>query len=165
MTAPAGSARAPEILSCHAGYLCGARKRVEAPVAVVSGTAAGASGFEIQDMAAGIASEALGAAESWAPVFRGTLARHDGPMGSWLVGDFSALRAGRVPRGAARRGSVVPVHHLGRRMVPPSSLFLDYVHGRRCGDFEDGLRGPCHLDDGVPATRAGRRGRGLARRG
>ena len=23
------------------------------------------------------------------------------------------------------------------------------MHGRRCGDFEDGLRGPCHLDDGI----------------
>ena len=63
-------------------------------------------------------------------------------MGSWLVGDFSALRAPGVyravlPGGAVSHPFVVSDGALSR--LP--SLFLDYVHGRRCGDFEDELRG------------------------
>ncbi len=97
-----------------------------------------------------IAADGLGTRESWASVFRGTLARHDGPMGSWLVGDFSGLRAPGVYRAALPNGAFsFPFVISDGVWSPLPSLFLDYVHGRRCGDFDDDIRGPCHLDDGI----------------
>ena len=152
MNIPADSARAVEgsagaavIHASQLGYLCDGRKRI----AVRDGLAAGAGGFEIQDMGR-VDAQALGARESWTTVFRAPLTAHEGPMGAWRVGDFSALRAPGVYR-AVLPGSpafsfpfVVSDGVYSR--LP--ALFLDYVHSRRCGDFEDELRGPCHLDDG-----------------
>jgi hypothetical protein len=127
------------------GYLCGARKRI-----TVSAAEAGAAAtFEIQDLGR-LEAQALGAPETWKTVFRGPLLAHEGPMGSWRVGDFSALRAPGVYRavlpGAPAFSFPFVVSDGVFSRLP--WMFLDYVHGRRCGDFEDELRGPCHLDDG-----------------
>jgi hypothetical protein len=135
------------------GYLRSSRKRVALP----ADAAEGIPEFHVQDVGQ-IDNQALGAWESWKPVFRGKLVPHDGPMGTYLVGDFSAVdrpgvyRAVLPPR---RPGSGSPdiaawsfpfvVADGVYSRLPP--LFLDYVHGQRCGDFENDLRGPCHLDD------------------
>jgi hypothetical protein len=145
MSPAAGSTPVPAILACHLGFLCGARKRVVVPAAI----AGDAGTFEIQDLGHAAAG-GEGSGDGWVPVFRGSLARHEGPMGSWLVGDFSPLRAPGVYRAALPGGAVsYPFVISDGAWSRLPSLFLDYVHGRRCGDFEDELRGPCHLDDGL----------------
>jgi hypothetical protein len=143
------SARGPAIHACQLGYLCDSRKRIALAVEVAGGLAGGAAGFEIQDMSR-IDAQALDGRESWKTVFRGPLSAHAGPMGAYLVGDFSDLRSPGVYRAAlpGRAGFSYPFVISDGAFSRLPSLFLDYVHSRRCGDFEDELRGPCHLDDG-----------------
>ncbi|MCX7040002.1 MAG: glycoside hydrolase family 9 protein, partial [Spirochaetes bacterium] len=140
-----GPARGPAIHASQLGYLCDSRKRIT----LAAEGAAGAAGFEIQDMSR-IDAQALDGRESWKTVVRGPLSAHAGPMGAHLVGDFSDLRAPGVYRAAlaGRAGFSYPFVISDGAFSRLPSLFLDYVHSRRCGDFEDELRGPCHLDDG-----------------
>ncbi len=135
----------PLIHASQLGYLCRARKRIVVPAEA----AAGVTEFQVQDMGR-IDTQRLGAAESWVPVHRGSLVPHDGPMGRYLVGDFSAVdRPGiyRAVLSPAAWSFPFAVSDAVFSRLPP--LFLDYVHGQRCGSFENELRGPCHLDDGV----------------
>jgi hypothetical protein len=145
MNPPAGSPISPVIHASHLGYLCAGRKCLSVP----AGSVGAAEVFEIQDLSR---LEAQGPAgrEGWRTAFRGPLVPHEGPMGSWRVGDFSALRAPGVYRAALGGGAGVSFPFVVSDGVYSRlpGLFLDYVHGRRCGDFEDELRGPCHLDDG-----------------
>jgi hypothetical protein len=149
------SAPGARILASQLGYLCGARKRIVVPAdAVTSGRGAPqgreAPAFEIQDVTQ-IDAQSLGAFENWKTVFRGKLEPHTGPMGSWFVGDFSGLtRPGHyraVLPGVTAWSYPFIVCDNAYAKLP--SMFLDWVHGQRCGDFENDLRGPCHLDDGV----------------
>ena len=145
--------RPPGIHVSQVGFPCSARKRIVVPADVAAGVE-----FHVQDMEHSDA-ESLGAFENWRTVFRGRLERHDGPMGSFLTGDFSALRepgmyrAVLPPRAVGGGADVAawsfpfPVADGVHARLP--SLFLDYMHGQRCGDFENDLRGPCHLDDAV----------------
>ena len=118
--------------------------------------ARGAAKFHIQDMGR-LDGQALGASENWLSIFEGRLDPHDGPMGRYLVGDFSVLQrpgvyravlpaAGKQGEAAAWSFPFVVADGVYSRLP---GLFLDYVHSQRCGDFEDELRGPCHLDDGL----------------
>ncbi len=144
----------PGIHVSQLGFPCSARKRIVVPAEA----AAGAGEFHLQDMEHSD-TESLGAFENWKTVFRGRLERHEGPMGSYLVGDFSALREPGIyravlpPRAGEGAADVAawsfpfPVADGVHARLP--SLFLDYMHGQRCGDFENDLRGPCHLDDAV----------------
>ncbi len=143
---------APQIIASQIGYLCSARKRAYLRAEGASARGPAPSGFEIQDMAQ-VDSEALGQSENWKTVFRGTLSRHSGPMGDWLVGDFSRVTKPGLYR-AVLPGSSGPAawsfpfvvsDGVYSRLIP---MFLNYVHSQRCGDFENELRGPCHLDDG-----------------
>ena len=77
-------------------------------------------------------------------------------MGEWLVGDFSALDkpgvyravlAGADPGNPSAWSFPFVVSDGAWSRLP--ALFLDYLHSQRCGEFENELRGPCHLDDGV----------------
>ncbi len=139
----------PRIHVSQVGYTCSARKRI----VVAAEDAAGIPEFHIQDVGKSDA-QAFGAYESWKPVFRGKLIPHNGPMGKYLVGDFSAVTGPAVYRAvlpgapdiAAWSYPFVVADGVLSRLP---SLFLDYVHGQRCGEFENELRGPCHLDDGV----------------
>jgi len=140
-----GPARGPAIHASQLGYLCDSRKRI----AIEAGRAEGAGGFEIQDLSR-IDAQVLEGRESWKTVLRGSLTPHEGPMGAYRVGDFSDLRAPGVYR-AVLQGSAAfsyPFVISDGVFSRLPALFLDYVHSRRCGDFEDELRGPCHLDDG-----------------
>ena len=144
------SAALPAILASQVGWMCSSRKRI----VVAAEVAAAAVEFAIQDLGR-VDSQATGAAESWAPAFRGKLAPHRGPMGPYLVGDFSALVKPGVYRAVLSPSAGEPpawsfpfvVSDAAWSQLPP--LFLDYVHMQRCGEFENELRGPCHLDDGV----------------
>ena len=143
---------APGIHVSQVGYMCAARKRVVVP----AGIAAGATEFQVQDMGR-LDAQALGVSESWVQVFRAPLEPHDGPMGRSLVGDFSSLqrpgvyRAVLSPAGPQRGPGAwsFPFVIADGVYARLPELFLDYVHSQRCGDFEDALRGPCHLDDGL----------------
>jgi hypothetical protein len=138
----------PRIFASQVGYLCGSRKRM-----VVAAEDAATPEFAIQDMGRTDA-QPLGAHEGWKAVFRGKLVPHAGPMGRYLVGDFSALETPGVYRAAlgspgdpsAWSYPFVVADGVFSRLP---ALFLDYLHGQRCGDFQDDFRGPCHLDDGV----------------
>jgi len=130
------------------GFLCDAPKRVVVDAAALPGGAA--ETFEVQDL--GLAdAEALGEWESWKAVFRGRLSRHRGPMGDHLVGDFTEIRRPGLYRvmlpGAAGWSHPFVVSDGAFARLP--GMLLDFVHAQRCGAFEDGERGPCHLDDGV----------------
>ncbi len=145
----------PLVHAGQVGWMCSARKRI----VVSAEAAAGARQFVIEDLGR-VELQALGAVETFSAVFRGDLAPHRGPMGEWLVGDFSGLRKPGVYRatltGRAAPGREAPaaawsfpflISDAAWSRLP--TLFLDYVHSQRCGDFEDERRGPCHLDDGV----------------
>jgi hypothetical protein len=131
--------------------MCSARKRVS----VSASAAAGVRQFLIQDLSRN-ETQALGAAEGFVTAFRGELTAHSGPMGEWRVGDFSALEKPGVYRavlagadsGSPSAWSFPFVVSDGVWSRLPA-LFLDYLHSQRCGEFENELRGPCHLDDGV----------------
>ena len=148
---------APAIHASQVGWMCSGRKRVVVPAEA----AGGSRQFLIQDLGR-LEGQALGSGEDFACALRGELAPHEGPMGSWLVGDFSAVRGPGVYR------AVLPgadASHPAAWSFPFTVsdgawsglpwLFLDYVHSQRCGRFEDERRGPCHLDDGMRSdTRA-----------
>ena len=142
----------PQIHINQAGYLCASRKRAVVPAAA----AAGSTEFHVQDVRR-IDSQGLGAFENWKTVLRGKLVAANGPLGKYFVADFSEVRAPSVyrivlPGGAASpdiAGWSFPFTVADGVYSRVPSLFLDYVHGQRCGDFENELRGPCHLDDGV----------------
>ena len=143
----------PAIHASHPGWLCAGRKRIVLPVEA----AAGSRQFAIHDLGR-LDAQALGSDERYVAAFRGELAPHDGPMGKWLVGDFSGLRRPGVYRAAvtaAGAGAGAPAAWSFPFTVSDGAwsslpwLFLDYVHSQRCGRFEDERRGPCHLDDGI----------------
>ena len=142
----------PGIHASQVGYMCAARKRI----VVAADTAKGIAEFHVQDLGK-IEVQVLDASESWAAVFRGKLVPQEGPMGRYLVGDFSTLERPGVYRavltdagrhaGPAAWSFPFVISDGAYSRLP--ALFLDYVHGQRCGHFENELRGPCHLDDGI----------------
>jgi hypothetical protein len=148
VSAPAG----PRIHASQVGHLCTARKRICVPADAAEGIAE----FRIEDVGQ-IGAQALGSFEGWKPVFRGRLVPHNSPMGRYLVGDFSPVEKPGVYRAVlpprTGTGDVAawsyPFTVADGAFSRLPSLFLDYVHAQRCGDFENELRGPCHLDDGV----------------
>jgi hypothetical protein len=138
----------PLAAATQLGFRCDARKRFVVDAAAFPGGAPDA--FEVQDLAQAAAG-AFGAGQNWKPVLRGPLSAHRGPMGDHLVGDFTALaRPGcyriMLPEAAGWSHPFVVSDGVYARLA---SLALDFVHAQRCGAFEDGFRGPCHLDDGV----------------
>jgi len=145
------SEEGPRIHVNQVGYLCGARKR-----AVIASAGVRGATFQVQDVRR-VGAEGLGAFENWKTVFSGDLVPHDGAMGKYFVADFSGVRAPGIYRvvlpGIQGADDVeawsFPFAVADGVYARVPSLFLDYVHGQRCGDFENELRGPCHLDDGV----------------
>ena len=138
----------PIVAATQLGFLCDARKRFVVDAAALPGGAPDT--FEVQDLAL-IDAEAFGGWENWKAVLRGRIDVHRGPMGNHLVGEFTALRRPGCYRvmlpGAAGWSHPFVVSDGAFSRLPP--LALDFVHAQRCGAFEEGLRGPCHLDDGV----------------
>ncbi len=142
----------PLLHASQVGYTCAARKRIVVPANV----AAAAPEFQVQDLGK-LDAQGFGAPESWKTVFRAKLVPHNGSLGKYLVGDFSPVTAPGVYRAVlpGAPGSAdcaawsYPFVVADGAYARLPSLFLDYVHGQRCGDFENDLRGPCHMDDGV----------------
>jgi hypothetical protein len=126
----------PGIHASQVGYMCAARKRI----VVAADTAKGIAEFHVQDLGK-IEVQALDASESWAAVFRGKLVPQEGPMGRYLVGDFSTLERPGVYRavltdagrhaGPAAWSFPFVISDGAYSRLP--ALFLDYVHGQRCG--------------------------------
>lgn len=144
--------QAPGIHVSQVGYTCAARKRIVVPAELTGGIVE----FLVQDLGR-LDAETLGASESWTTAVRGTLVPHDGPMGRYMIGDFSTLERPGVYRAVLQstgeRGGLAawsfPFVVADGAYSRLPGLFLDYVHSQRCGDFQDDLRRPCHLDDGL----------------
>lgn len=137
----------PAIIVNHAGFSTADTKRAVFPATDVRV-------FELQDMLQNAEETSLGAFENWRAVFRGELEPAPGEMGGWLTGDFSAWRQPGIYRLALPEGrghSVIFGIHDGVLSELPR-LFFGYTRANRCGAFEDGRRGPCHLDDGILST-------------
>ena len=133
----------PKVLLNHLGFLCKARKKVVVEMC-------DHRVFEIQDM--GISEvESLDGHENWKTVMTGELKPLKTAMGEYLVGDFSELEKPGIYRivlpGVAAHSFQFWINDGVFSQLP--RLFLDFVHDRRSGDFENSFRGPSHLDDAV----------------
>jgi hypothetical protein len=133
----------PNIIVNHVGFLTDGVKRGVFP-------ADAGDEFELQDMLQNDA-EALGSFENWKVVFRGRLEAAPAALGDYRIGDFTAWRKPGVYRltlpGGRGWSFMFAIHDGILADIPP--LFLQYIRGNRCGDFENAWRGPCHLDDAV----------------
>ena len=133
----------PRVLVSHAGFGCADPKRAVFPAGI-------GRRFVLQDMGVH-AKEALGEFEDWGACFEGDLAPGTTAFGDCLVGDFSGWHEPGIYRlvvpGTPARSPIFPIHDGVLASLP--RLFLEYLHGQRCGPFENEWRGPCHLDDGV----------------
>jgi hypothetical protein len=106
--------------------------------------------FELQDMNQ-VEKENLGEYENWKTVFRGKLISESGPMGDFLVGDFSGFHRPGMYR------LVLPdlSAHSYQFMISDGvfhelpRLLLHNIHQKRSGKFQNNVRGYSHLDDGV----------------
>lgn len=127
----------------HLGFLCHARK-----TAVFQQT--DQTTFQVQNMGI-VAQETLGEYENWQTVYEGPLKKHVSAMGEYLVGDFSALEKPGIyrivlPDGSARSYQFMISDGVFHQLI---RLFLDNIHQKRSGFFENEWRGPMHLDDAV----------------
>ncbi len=133
----------PNIFVNHLGFLCNSIKKI-----IVEKCAY--KTFEIQDMMISDV-ESLEGYENWKTVYTGKLISVNTEMGEFLSGDFSDLTKAGLYR------AVLPgiVGHSFQFFINDGTfsqlprLFLDFVHNRRSGDFENEWRGPSHLDDAV----------------
>jgi hypothetical protein len=133
----------PQIFLNHLGYLRQSKKQI-----IVEDC--DYATFEIQDMMISEV-ESLDGHENWKTVFEGTLEKKETEMGTFLIGDFSQLtRAGlyrAVLPGVASHSFQFFINDGTFHQLP--RLFLDFIHNRRSGNFENDFRGPSHLDDAV----------------
>ncbi len=133
----------PKIFVNHLGFLCNSAKKIVVEKCDFDT-------FEIQDMMIPDV-ESLSGDENWKTVFVGKLIPAKTEMGEFLVGDFSDLTKAGIYR------AVLPgvVGHSFQFFINDGTfsqlprLFLDFVHDRRSGEFENQWRGPSHLDDAV----------------
>lgn len=131
------------IIVNHVGFLCNARKRF-------SVKNSSASVFEIQDMMRNSVEE-LNCRENWVAVHKGNLEKVSTSMGEFLTGDFSHVTAPGVyriylPETDEKSYQFIITDGAYSRLP---RMFLDFVHERRSGDFENDWRMKSHLDDGV----------------
>lgn len=81
----------------------------------------------------------------------GTMQRVNADFGSYLVGDFSALRASgsyQIQAGDGRSATFVIDANV---YTPTIRKCIEYFSVQRCGDSKTGYHAPCHLDDGKRA--------------
>ncbi len=128
----------------HIGFLCHATKWFIMPYSE------GLTTFEVQDMGIS-ASESLGEYEDWATVYRGELQLSRTDMGTHYIGDFTALTTPGVYRVVVKEVDARSYQFViadGAFSKLPR-YFLDFVHDRRSGNFNDDLRRQSHLDDAL----------------
>ena len=128
----------------HVGFLCDACKRF------VMDFDEHVTAFEIQDMGT-LVSESLGEFEDWKTVYRGDLVLSKSDMGTFLVGDFTAVRSPGVYRIVVRESDARSFQFVISDGVFSKlpRYFLDFIHDRRSGAYSDYLRCPSHLDDAM----------------
>lgn len=133
----------PNIYINHIGFLCNATKQV-----IIDDCAF--KSFEVQDMMIPEV-ESLDGHENWKTIYTGKLEPVKSEMGSYLKGDFSNLTRPGLYRiilpGVAAHSYQFFINDGCFSQLP--RLFLDFIHNRRSGDFENEWRGPSHLDDAV----------------
>jgi len=133
----------PNIFINHLGFLCNSRKRVVVEPCDFKT-------FEIQDMMVSDV-ESLDGHENWKTVYTGELTALHSEMGEFLTGDFSELTKAGLYRAVLPEGAGHSFQFFindGTFSILPR-LFLDFIHNRRSGDFENEWRGPSHLDDAI----------------
>ena len=133
----------PKIFINHLGFLCNSKKKIVVEKCEYQT-------FEIQDMMQSDV-ESLDGHENWKTIFIGELVQTSTEMGEYLVGDFSDLKQVGLFRavlpGVAGHSYQFFINDGTFSQIP--RLFLDFIHNRRSGDFENEWRGPSHLDDAV----------------
>lgn len=133
----------PKIFVNHLGFLCNSRKKIIVDKCDFDV-------FEIQNMMiSGV--ESLGGYENWKTIYTGKLISIKTEMGEYLTGDFSDLKKAGIYRavlpGVAGHSYQFFINDGTFSRLP--RLFLDFIHDRRSGDFENEWRGPSHLDDAI----------------
>jgi len=135
--------RKPKIYLNHLGFLCNATKCVIVDMCEFDS-------FEVQDMMISQV-ESLDGYENWKTVYSGELKKVSTDMGDYLVGDFSELNKPGFYRvvlpGVVAHSFQFAINDGICSQLP--RLFLDFIHSRRSGDFENEWRGPSHLDDAI----------------
>lgn len=133
----------PAIFINHLGFLCSSQKRI-----IVE--KCDHDTFEIQNMMIPKV-ESLDGHENWKTIYVGRLKLSKTEMGEFLVGDFSDLTQAGLYRAVLPNvdGYSFQFFINDGTFSQLPRLFLDFVHNRRSGDFENDLRGPSHLDDAV----------------
>lgn len=133
----------PKIFINHLGFLCNSRKRIVVEECEFKT-------FEIQDMMFPDV-ESLDGHENWKTIYTGELISQRTEMGDFLVGDFSDLTKAGLYRAVLPESAGHSFQFFindGTFSTLPR-LFLDFIHNRRSGDFENEWRGPSHLDDAI----------------
>jgi len=133
----------PKLFVSHIGYLCDATKTV----VCIDGPW---EYFEIQDMAQCDA-QSLGGYENWKSIYKGDLVPFQSQMGKFKTGDFSCITKPGVyrivlPEIAGHSYQFVIADGVFHQMP---KYFLEFIHTRRSGSFENDLRRESHLDDGI----------------
>ena len=83
--------------------------------------------------------------------FNGTLTPVQGDLGSYLLGNFDALRSAGTYQIAAANIRSAPFAIGPSVYRPAGDDFINYFAKQRCGDSKTGHHSPCHLDDGKRA--------------
>jgi hypothetical protein len=133
----------PKVLINHLGFVCDTKKEVLVEKCDLRE-------FEIQDMGI-VETESLDGAENWRTVYRGELKMTASSLGDYLKGDFSQLQKPGVyrivlPEMTSHSWQFIITDGVFSRLP---RLFLDFIHERRSGNFENEWRGASHLDDAV----------------
>ena len=105
--------------------------------------------FEIQDMTE-VVQEQFGKEENWKPVYKGMLEKTETLLGKFCTGNFSQLTQPGIYRIYLPEKSIGSYQFIISagvfHQIP--SLFLDFLHNWRSGDFSNAYRGKTHMDDG-----------------
>lgn len=131
------------ILINHLGFPCDAEKTF-----IVRDPEGGS--FEVQDMGL-IRPTGRMDREDFQPVYTGQLEVRETSLGTFAVGDFSALTTPGIyrivlPETGDRSFHFAITDGVFSRLP---EVFLNFIHAWRSGDVENSWRGPSHMDDAV----------------
>ena len=133
----------PTITINHIGFLCHSKKLAILPVS-------NHTHFEIQDMTK-VAKESLGEYENWQTIYKGRLKRSNTSMHNCMVADFSSLTSPGLYRVVLPDLSAHSYHFIIADGIfhPLIGMFLDNIHEKRSGSYENEWRTVTNADDAI----------------
>ena len=131
------------IVTNHIGFLCHSKKTAVIPFS-------DQTNFEIQDMTK-VAKENLGEYENWQTVYKGRLVKNKSHMQDAMMADFSSLTTPGhyrivIPDLSAYSYQFVISDGIFHPFI---GLFLDNIHNKRSGNFENEWRTAINTDDAL----------------